>query len=963
MSDHEKVNGTAVPEDDNIRPVEGLPEDDPEYVRDLLTRLKEEMAVIHKGEEKSPRLSDGEEDIDPAVLASADEAEDDDIPFDMGDTVLAQPATPSAVVKTPAAEAREQASGVRAYATVTPAWEELTMNALIDDMIAKKKAEAELPASQEKAVGRAEAVTESLLAELPTPPVIREEVVTDEEEIPENTDSAPLVENITVSEEPSAAEAVIEEEPTPIPEEIPAAEEASAVEEIPASVVEEAPTATIEEQPAPVVEEAPPPIVVRAADIAAEAIEAKASAPVAEPAHVADAPVSNAAAQKSSDYDGIWAVAAAANAQAKKRKVYRARLLRREGVFFGAAPKDTELNIPSAPVADAASDAVNTPYCEPAEAPESIEPIGTLRPQDFFIADLRDEGEVSLGKADEYVSRNQIEGILNAYAAEKKQVSLRFILAVILSSFLLIFENLPLLGVNYSALLGIGARAAVLVDVGLLLAVALLATDRLHEGACQLFAWEIGTSAITLISLTISLLLSTITLFLGIQTLLSLPAAIALTLSVFFYRMQLMDDERTFLLLCESGDKLAAESIPAFCATEEVAVLGRRIREVVRIKKVGFVTGYFARTKQKREDYRLHAMLTLVALLALDLTTVLCVLLTKDATMSLSLAAWLLAPLSLSVFYAARRLPFHHLVDTAEVHGTAVLGESSAEDYGRVDAIAFEDVEAFRSNDVFVHQIKLYENGQLDELLYDLAGVFSVLGGPLDAVFRVAAAELGMPSDVVLISTGHEGLEASVEGVRISLGKWAHFRTEMISPYYDSEDTYREDCGEFSIMYVAIEGVIRAKVYLKYTMNEHFEKNVRRLQRNGVRTLLRSYDPNIGDSLVAGASHSTNLRVKVVRKKPDQLHDFAESRVDSGLVTSAGSRDLLYTLFMCQNYRKAVRILRYCKALATPLSILTAILLPLMAGTPFASVYGAAIGLFWLIPVHFVSRFYFKKER
>ena len=138
---------------------------------------------------------------------------------------------------------------------------------------------------------------------------------------------------------------------------------------------------------------------------------------------------------------------------------------------------------------------------------------------------------------------------------------------------------------------------------------------------------------------------------------------------------------------------------------------------------------------------------------------------------------------------------------------------------------------------------------------------------------------------------------------------------------------------------------------------------MRRLQRNGVRTLLRSYDPNIGDSLVAAASHTTGLRVKVVRKKPEQLHDFAETRVDSGLVTSAGSRDLLYTLFMCQNYRKAVRVLAYCKAVAVPLSILAALFLPLLSGTPFASVYGAAIGLFWLIPVHFISRFYFKKER
>ena len=827
MSDHENLNNGVI-SDDDIRPIEGLREDDPEYVRDLLTRLKEEMEGIHKGEEEAIRRGHVAEEQEaaehPDAAATVDEAEetdgldevaapeaaapvaeeaeeDDTVPFDLDDappappapTVAPRPSTPAP--SAPAATAHKPSSS----------WEELTMDAMIDDLLAERRTAAAPEADPAPARVDADAVTESLFSPLSVDPV--EEDVSEEEIAPTEAVLAPVEEEEAAPEE---VDAPIEASVASEPEESAAAEPLAPVEETP--IVAEAPTVedapTVEETPiveeAPVVEEAP--IEETPAVEEAPAVE---ETPPVEDAPIVEVPTAPAEAPKAPAYDGIWAIAAANNQPQKKRKVYYARLLRREGVTAFTAPCDT------APIAAADTEESAAPYCEPATAPESVDPIGALRPQDFFIADLREENEISsLDKADEYVSRNQIESILNAYATEKKQVSLRFVLAVILSAFLLVFENLPLLGVDYSSLLGIGARVAVLLDMGLLLAVSLLATDRLRDGVSELFAWELGTSAITLVTVFSSLLVSAVALGFGVQLLLSLPAAIAVTLSIFFYRMQVRDNERTFLLLCESGDKLAAETIPAFCATEEIAVLGRRIREVVRIKKVGFVTGYFSRTKEKREDYRLHTFLTLCAIGCLYLTTTLCILATKDAGRTLELSAWLLAPLSLSVYFAARRLPFHHLVDTAEAHGTAVLGEASAEDYGKVDAIAFEDVEAFRSNDVFVHQIKLYENGRLDELLYDLAGVFSVLGGPLDAVFRVAAAELGMPNDVVLISTAPEGLEASVEGVRISLGKWAHFRTEMISPYYDSEDTYREDSGEFSIMYVAIDGVIRAKVPL-----------------------------------------------------------------------------------------------------------------------------------------------------
>jgi hypothetical protein len=110
--------------------------------------------------------------------------------------------------------------------------------------------------------------------------------------------------------------------------------------------------------------------------------------------------------------------------------------------------------------------------------------------------------------------------------------------------------------------------------------------------------------------------------------------------------------------------------------------------------------------------------------------------------------------------------------------------------------------------------------------------------------------------------------------------------------------------------------------------------------------------------------HYPGLRIKAVRKKPSQICDFAEARIECGLVTGAGSRDLLYTFFLCLNYRKAIRFLRILKAIAVPVTLAAAILLPLLGAIPtFFSVYSAGLSLLWLLPVYVISRFYFKKER
>ena len=739
------------------------------------------------------------------------------------------------------------------------------------------------------------------------------------------------------AEEAAVAEAPLTEE------EAPSYEEEAAVAEAP-----------LAEEEAPSYEEA----------AVAEEPLTEEEAPSYEEAAVAEAPLAEEEAPSSEVYVsqpqstmGIFEIAsvaseaAAAERKAKRRR-FSARLLYRKGERPDAMPRD---------VGDSAS------LFE--DEAERTDGVGTMRPQDFFIADFRHDQAPGIGMNEEYVSRNQIETILCRYSAEKRQISLRFFLSLFLSVFVLVFENLPLFGVSVPALFGITPQIYALLDIGCLAAALLLAADVCREGIHGLFAWEFSGASFVVLSSATALVLSVFSLILGTAEeapLAVLPATLAVTMELGFLRLRLSDEETSFLHLCESGDKLAAEILPSTYAKEESDALGRRLRNVLRVKKVGFVTGYFARTKQKRDDYRLHAVLSIASFLVLFLGTLLCAVLRPEAGASsvLSVASWLAIPLSLSLFFGARRIPFHKLVEVADAHGTAVLGEASAEEYAAVEAVSFEDVEAFHTRHVQVRRIKLYENSPLDELLYRMSSIFAVLGGPLDGVFRVSAAELGLSRDVTVEDTAKEGLTVTVDGAEVRIGRWGYYPQGFLEPYYDSEDTYKENAGNISILYVTVNGSVCAKLYIEYHASRRFERMVKHLQKNGVAALVRSFDPGIENNLLATAVHTTGLTIKAVRKKPSQLCDFAVARIDSGLVTGAGSRDLLYTFFLCQNYRKVTRLFRILKILAVPLSLAVCALLYALGTAPlFYSVYSAAVSLVWLLPVALISRFYFQKEK
>lgn len=927
----------------------------PDYVRDLLSRLKETMEVINESEDNAGAAA-------PASSARTDDrrAADDDVPpWETPQSAWGErPATPTAVPATPAPRRTTNAAAVDRVRS-TEMVEELTFDGMIDEMLAERRDRTE----PEATATRADRVTEDLFTQIGFTFAGEETTAAEEtaltEEIPAAeealvTEEASAVEEAPVTEEAFATQEVVAVEDSSVTEEAAATEDAPAVEET--LVAEEAPAVeeTSATEEASAAEEAP---AVEGASLTEDGFVVEEAA-IAEPPPAAPAPAA-----------ALWELTAAAATEHLAAKKRKGRRFRATFLFKEDPPAREEPTVREVGEATPLFATEEAPVAEYSTEEAVDDTVGTLRPQDFFIADLRHEEELTEDAAEEYVSRNQIETILGRYAAEKRQYGIRFAISLAITLFIFVFENLPLLGVSVCDLVGIPPRMYSLLDIGLLAVSALLALDVLREGARELFAWQFGMAAITTATASVTLLLLVVNLALGISEtapLCALPAAMAMTMALGISHLRIRDAEKTFLHLCESGDKLAAEILPPAYATEESAALGRRVRNVLRVKKVGFVAGYFSRMKQRREDYRLHTVLTVATVAALVLGTVIYAIFApeKTGTAILSFAVRLASPLALSVFFASGALAFHHLVEVADAHGTAVLGEASAEEYAGVDTVAFEDVEAYPSRNVRVRRIKMYDNSRLDELLYYMASIFSVVGGPLDGIFRVSASELGISEAVSLVSTGEEGLEADVDSNRIRIGKWGYFKASEVEPYYDTEDVYKEDAGNISILYVSVNGTVAAKLYIEYNLSRRFEKTVRRLHRNGVTALVRSFDPGIGDTLLATTVHYPGLRIKTVRKKTSQICDFAEARVECGLVTGAGSRDLLYSFFLCLNYRKVTRLFRILKAVAVPVTLAAAILLPLSGLLPtFYSVYAAGLSLFWLLPVYLISRFYFKKER
>lgn len=570
---------------------------------------------------------------------------------------------------------------------------------------------------------------------------------------------------------------------------------------------------------------------------------------------------------------------------------------------------------------------------------------------------------------EEYTSRNQIGRISRRFHSELLQTTVRIFMLSFLCVFLLLTENIALFGVTLG---GIFADPAVAVSLDLLAVVlCFIASVPPVLAACRNLAHR---KVVPQLFLTCSFLLMAVydclLYFTGEQTprLFALIVAFFALVSAVSDHRRLKSDLSSFLLVASAGDKLAA-SVSSVRTTpyENAAVAdlaGREEARIVHVRKIEFPTGFTARTARRCDDTHTNFLFLMIALGVSLIACVICGVLKNDladAIAAFCLAFFASLPACLLILHTR---PYTIIARRAAALRCAVVGEISAHEYSEAQAFTFEDIEAFPARNVRVKRIKLYGDTALDRVLYQVASAFSVVGGPLDGVFRSSTAELGLSSDAALSRAGEDGFAVAVDGREIMIGRGDYMQKNGIYMYYDAEDERQLAGGKNHILYAADNGRLIAKFYVHYKMDEDFEKDVERLHKKGVRTLLRTYDPNIRAEMIDKISYVGGLGLRVVRKTAAQLHDLATPRLNSGIVSRSSTRDVMRTVLYCRRGAKLIRMFEIFGMGVSAVGMLASVVLAALGLLPtFASVWFVLWQTVTLLPVVFGSLFYIGRTK
>ena len=518
------------------------------------------------------------------------------------------------------------------------------------------------------------------------------------------------------------------------------------------------------------------------------------------------------------------------------------------------------------------------------------------------------EGEAAV---EDYTSRDQIDVLSGKFTAALGRNTVRIIALAFLFAVLMVLENAPLV---HLPLPGLFARTSVALACNMLaVTLALLASfPSLAYAWRQLMVGRVSSELFLSISLLLTLLYDLLVYLMSLPSFLPLGTVSALGALVMAIsdRKKETADYAAFRFLASAGDKLAASLRKAPAADIDETMTEAR---TFSAKKVGFTTGFFRRIRHNCEDSRKNLWLLPAALAAAVAAAIITGV--RTGTPALALYAFVLTALAAlpAAWATLHKFSYARLSRRASACRCTVAGEASAWEYGETEVAVFEDAEAFPASLARVRRMKLYgEYAQsLDRVLYRVCGALSVVGGPLDGVFRPSTAELGVSSDTALVRAAEDGFVAAVDGHEIAIGRGDYMLRSGVKMYYDAEDEEQIAAGKTTILFAADNGRLMAKFYITYKLDEDFEKDVERLYKNGIRSVLRTYDPNIREDLVNKIGYIAPYGVKVRHKTASELNDMALPRLDSGLVSKSSPRDMLKTVLACRHTRRLIQGLEW----------------------------------------------------
>lgn len=560
------------------------------------------------------------------------------------------------------------------------------------------------------------------------------------------------------------------------------------------------------------------------------------------------------------------------------------------------------------------------------------------------------------------------------YKQEHKQVGMRLIGSGIFAFALLIYELLLMFDFPSSGALNIHRYPVVgiMLSLQLLVLSAALSWRQILDGLRDAITFAPSGASLpsfaVLMTICYDIVMALIAPNTGLQ-LYNFPAALCLFFLVLNDYFNLSREIRAFHTIATKAPKYAvstaeinSESSPEKEMMDIFAGNDEQPQEkVLDARKVGFVENYFRRSNiYSRKDRRLNLVIFPFLALAIALGIVSFVTNKSGVTAFNISILTILIGMPISMLFN-RSYPMYGAAKVAFEKDAAIIGEESVEEYADASAVTFHDSEVFPVEATITRGIKLYDNNAIYYVLYHLTSLYSKIGGPLKTRLEQATAEMGHSEDVQIVRIAEKGVEAVVDGKVHVLAGQAEFMSENQIPVGNDPDDEKMSQEGCSTLYLVLDGVLSAKLYVQYDIDHTFEDVIATLASEKMEAVIYTCDPNIDGDLLAARLGDEDFAARIVKcSSPEENEAYTES-AEGGVVARHSLLSLASALTLCNKIRRVRKTSKTVSTVSMVISIIMMIFLALFSsklGVP--SVYVALYQIFWMLPMFLFTKLYVK---
>lgn len=581
-------------------------------------------------------------------------------------------------------------------------------------------------------------------------------------------------------------------------------------------------------------------------------------------------------------------------------------------------------------------------------------------PQSFEVDTTHETKTIDAPHA-EFTYQRQKEDFLAEYAKTSRTSCIKLVLCAVFTLLLFALECLPTMGASLPAFLDVNTYPVVysMATLQLVWLCGAVCYKEIANGFFSLLQFRFTSGSLLLVSVLFCTVCGAVCTALGSTVMVYhfSAAFLALIIRVFDF----FDVRREMLAFDIASSVQSQKHVVLGASVESVAQI-EGLEDytgedslVLRTEKCNFVENYFSRT-QKRSDRDIIGNKYIVpVLLAIALVSFIITLAGGEgAAMAFSVLNMSFAVGLPTLALISSSYPLYKAARKLYKNESTIIGESAVDEYSGTTMICFDDADAFPSYGVALESLRIYGNSDIETIIEQMGAVFSKLGGPLKHVFTLMTSDCPKPYKVKIEGVYENGIKAIVDGTVLYVGSADY----MKYCGFNVLDTSDEIGGKrFSTMYLAEEGGLRAKFFIRYTLDGGFDSIVKKLARHGIASVILTGDSNINDELLAKSLDISRLPVKVVRRSP--LDGAANpERADSGVVSRGGVGDLVGAVTMCDRLAKVIATMRAVRiATAVICSVLMVVFSALRMTDSIPSLYVLVYHLFWLIPSWLVTKF------